>query len=579
MDGSLVLLPTYNERENFPRVLPRLEAFADALDVVLVIDDASPDGTGDLEEDLSRAYRRLSVLHEKGKEGLGPAYLDGFREALERGYAAFVTMDADLSHAPEDVPRLLSGLREAGVSVGSMHVPGGEVENWPRSRRLLSSAESLHARVFLRLPLSDTTAGFRAYEAQALREIDLGGLSSKGFVLQVEVPRRILDLPGARALEVPILLFRNRALGSSKLSGSMVLEAVLEVLRLAPRRRRASRRRYAPIVSLAPYEPTVSVVIPRRPEGPPPCALESLSVLHYPLSKLEVLVASGRAPSRQRNEAVRNSKGELILFLDDDSVVSPWLLERYLDAFRADSTLAAVGGPAESLSGNGFQRLSSLVLGEPWVMGKSAARYRAWGEARYSDERELILCNLCVRRRAFAEVGGFDEALYPNEENEFLERLRRRGWRSLYDPKAVVKRPYRRNLREFVSSIFGYGRGRAAQWKRLPSGLSRGRLALGAAALMVVLLTVAGPALGLMALGLPAALYAAYLAALGAKLALRSGARAALLAPVLGLAVHGSYSAGLLWGLVTTKASPNAGEVRVEIVKRALSPTSDRRVA
>jgi dolichol-phosphate mannosyltransferase len=576
MQGSLVLVPTYNERENLPRVLPRLRALGEFLDV-LVIDDASPDGTGDIAEDFARSYPRLSVLHRVSKEGLGPAYVQGFKEALRRGCAAVVTMDADLSHAPEDIPRLLSALREADVAVGSRHAPGGGVDGWPRSRRLLSSLGGLYARTVLRLPVRDATGGFRAYRAEALSEIELGALSSKGFVFQVEVLRRILDLPGARALEVPIL-FRDRTFGTSKLTRRIVTEAVWEVLRLAFRRRKMPTRRRAAVLSAPSEAPQVSVVIPRRPEDLKPRALEGLSGLRYPPTKLELIVASGRSPSRQRNEAVKRSSGDLILFLDDDSVVSPCLLERYRDAFADDPTLGATGGPAANLPGNRFQEISSAVLSEPWVLGKSASRYGAFGCARYTDERELILCNLCVRRKAFEDLGGFDEALYPNEENEFLERLARRGWRSLYDPEASVKRPYRENLRSLVSAIFGYGRGRAAQARRLPSAVCKARLSLVLVALLGFLLCALGPFLGAPLLAIPAALYAVYIAALGMKLLHRRGIGAGLLGPLLALTVHGAYFAGLLWGLLVKERPRPAGEVQVEVLKCA-SPVFHRRVA
>src|SRR2546428_3306623 len=226
MGSSLVLLPTYNERENLPRVVPRLFALG-AVDV-LVIDDGSPDGTGELAEELRSSFARLSVLHRGAKEGLGRAYVHGFKVALSRGYSRIVTMDADLSHSPEDVPKLLSALDGAHVAVGSRHVKGGGVERWPLSRRLLSRLGSFYARALLQIPVSDVTSGFRAYRAEALRALPLESFHARGFVFQVEVLRRILDLPGARAVEVPIF-FRNRTKGSSKLSLRIVLEALGEV--------------------------------------------------------------------------------------------------------------------------------------------------------------------------------------------------------------------------------------------------------------------------------------------------------------------------------------------------------------
>ncbi|MGH9361501.1 MAG: glycosyltransferase, partial [Thermoanaerobaculia bacterium] len=394
MGNSLVLLPTYNERENLPQVLPRLAALEDEVDV-LVIDDASPDGTGVVAEELRTRFPRLSVLHRRSKEGLGRAYLHGFKVALAEGYGRIVTMDADLSHAPEDVPRLLGALEEADLAVGSRHAPGGGVEGWPFARRLLSRAGSLYARTLLRLPVSDATSGFRAYRADALRELDLDRIEARGFVFQVEILRRLLDLPGARAAEVPIV-FRNRARGRSKLSGGIIAEAAREVAALTFRRRHLPERRYRPLRSTKLPPPRVSVVVPARPGAAEPEALKGIETLKYPREKLEVVIARGASPSRQRNLAVAATSGDLILFLDDDSVASPDLLRRYSSVFERDPTVGAVGGPAESLPGTRFQDLASLVLGSRWVVGRTASRYRARGRPRFSDERELILCNLCV---------------------------------------------------------------------------------------------------------------------------------------------------------------------------------------
>ena len=247
MHESVILLPTYNERENLPRVVPRLSALASLSDV-LVIDDGSPDGTGDLADLLASEYPRLSVLHRKRKEGLGKAYIHGFRVALARGYRRLVTMDADLSHLPEDVPLLLDALDGADVAVGSRHLPGRGVKDWPRSRRTLSRLGSLYARVLLRLPLSDATSGFRAYRAETLARLDFASLRAEGYVFQIEILRRILDLPGTRAVEVPIV-FRDRDRGISKLSGMIILEALWEVLRLSVRRRSGRDTRRIPDVA------------------------------------------------------------------------------------------------------------------------------------------------------------------------------------------------------------------------------------------------------------------------------------------------------------------------------------------
>lgn len=554
--SSLVLLPTYCERESLPRVIPRLSALPEAPDI-LVIDDASPDGTGVLADELASCHPRLSVLHRREKEGLGRAYVHGFREALRHGYETIVTMDADLSHAPEDVPRLVAALEEADIAVGSRHVPGGGVGDWPISRQILSSLGSLYARLLLRLPLKDVTSGFRAYRAEALRELDLDRLEARGFIFQVEVLRRILDLPGARAVEVPII-FRERAAGASKLSRRIIAEGIREVVRLSFRRRQVPERRYPPLGG-APVElPRVAVVIPCLPDGKEPAVLAGLSDLSYPREKLEVLVVRGRAPARQRNLAVRETSAEYILFLDDDSRVTPDLLAAYVAAFRRDPTLAAVGGPAVSLSGNRFQEVASLVLSEPWVMGRSAARYRSFGESRFTDERELILCNLCVRRQVFQEVGGFQENLYPNEENEFLERLRLKGWRLLYRPDAIVARPQRETLRAFLSAVHRYGGGRAAQMRLLRSKASCLRVSQAIFSLLLAVAAFSGLATGSLFFTVPLLVYVAYGSILSFRLWLRAGFGRGLAASFLASLVHVVYGTGVVTGLLLTRGRGDA---------------------
>lgn len=574
MGSSLVLLPTYNERENLKKVVPRISALEDQVDV-LVIDDASPDGTGELADELCGKYPRLSVLHRRAKEGLGRAYVHGFKEALRRGYRRIVTMDADLSHAPEDVPRLVRALDEADLAVGSRHAPGGGVEAWPLPRQVLSRCGSLYARTLLRLPVSDVTSGFRAYRAEALLELDLDVLQARGFVFQVEILRRILDLPGARAIEVPII-FQNRSEGTSKLTWQVIAEATGEVARLVLRERVLPARRYDVIDDIEGFEPRVTVIVAQRPGAGEPESVRGLSRLAYPGEKIEVIVARGECPSRQRNAAASVASGDILLFLDDDSVASPGLLKAYVQAFRRDPTLGAVGGPAESLPKPGFPALAATVLGEPWVMGKSAARYRALGRPRFTDERELILCNLCVRRSVFEEAGGFNEALYPNEENEFLERLRRRGARLLYRPDALVKRPQRRSTPELLAAIYRYGRGRAEQLKVLASRSSLGRAAVALALIATLALSALALPLGSLLYALPAILYALYLAALSLRLARRGGLKAGLAGAGLSALVHSSYALGLFVGLVSRKPECSAREVALE--RRDPFPES-RRVA
>lgn len=228
----LVIMPTYDERESLPASVEALRAHVPAADL-LVVDDASPDGTGTLAEELAvaderaRGRRAVHVLHRAGKEGLGPAYLDGFRWGLQRGYDALVEMDADGSHRAVDLPRLIAALADADLVIGSRWVPGGRVVDWSVPRQALSRGGNTYARVMLGLPLRDATAGFRAYRASTLRTLDLGRVESHGYCFQIDMARRVVGA-GLVATEVPIT-FVERAHGSSKMSSHIVAEALVKV--------------------------------------------------------------------------------------------------------------------------------------------------------------------------------------------------------------------------------------------------------------------------------------------------------------------------------------------------------------
>jgi dolichol-phosphate mannosyltransferase len=566
MSRSLVLLPTFNEAENITRILPRLNALEADLDII-IIDDASPDGTGVLADELTKTFSRLGVLHRRVKEGLGRAYVFGMEEAIRRGYNRIVTMDADLSHAPEDVPRLLAALDDAEVAIGSRHAPGGGVEGWPLPRRLLSRMGSLYTRALLGIEARDVTSGFRAYRAESLKAIDLDSIRSRGFAFQVELLRRILDLPGARAREVPIR-FLNRRLGRSKLTLGIIAEAALEVLRLRFRKPPVSRK--AQSASDTPHErsartPSVSVIIPIKPAAPDPQSLKALESMAGSQSRLEVIVARGECPARQRNEAVDKSTGDLLLFLDDDSEPASDLMETYLELFRRDARLAAAGGPAVYRAGGFRERLSAALLTEPLVTGRSAARFSPRGPSRKSDERELILCNLMVRRSAFKAAGGFSERLYPNEENLLLERLRRLGKKILYEPVAIVRRPAPRAGGELYLKVFGYGQGRAAQARQSLSLISAARIAAAGVvfgSLLVAVLLLPSTAAPLEALGLGLILYAAVLSI---RLSLRHGPWLGLSAPPVAMGLLFAYGMGILWGFCFRR---KAGGCAVFVEKR-----------
>jgi dolichol-phosphate mannosyltransferase len=222
----LVVIPTYNERDNLESIARRVRATTPDADV-LVVDDASPDGTGELADRLAAADARVKVLHRVGKDGLGAAYIAGFRWALERGYDVVVEMDADGSHQPEQLGRLLAALRAADLVIGARWVRGGQVVNWPRSREVLSRGSNIYARIVLGIPLRDATAGFRAFRATTLEKIGLEDVNSRGYCFQVDLALRALRL-GLRVVEVPIT-FVERTRGASKMDRTVVAEAMWRV--------------------------------------------------------------------------------------------------------------------------------------------------------------------------------------------------------------------------------------------------------------------------------------------------------------------------------------------------------------
>jgi dolichol-phosphate mannosyltransferase len=239
VSGVLVVIPTYNEVENLERIVERLQdAVPDAH--ALVVDDGSPDGTGELAEKLAGADPRVHVLRRAAKTGLGPAYVAGFEWARSRGYDVLVEMDADGSHAPEQLPDLLAAV-EAGadLALGSRFVPGGKVVDWPAHRLLLSRAGNAYTRWSLRLPLRDATGGYRAVRGTLVDRLPFDDVASQGYCFQVDWAWRAWR-SGARVVEVPIT-FTERTLGRSKMSGSIVAEALVRVTAWGLRDRLADR--------------------------------------------------------------------------------------------------------------------------------------------------------------------------------------------------------------------------------------------------------------------------------------------------------------------------------------------------
>jgi dolichol-phosphate mannosyltransferase len=225
-DDVLVIIPTYNERESLPQIIERVRrSTPDAH--VLVVDDNSPDGTGDLAEDQAKADSHIHVLHRTAKNGLGAAYLAGFRWGMSRGFDVLVEMDADGSHRPEHLPEMLEALNGADVVIGSRWVPGGGVVNWPRHRQWLSQGGNRYTQVMLGLGVRDATAGYRAYRRSALERMDLTTVASQGYCFQVDLTRRAATA-GLRIVEVPIS-FVEREQGDSKMSSTIVAEALWRV--------------------------------------------------------------------------------------------------------------------------------------------------------------------------------------------------------------------------------------------------------------------------------------------------------------------------------------------------------------
>jgi glycosyltransferase involved in cell wall biosynthesis len=222
----LVLVPTFNERENVERTVARLRAAVPDAHV-LVVDDASPDGTGAEAARLAAADPLVHVLHRPGKAGLGAAYVAGFRWGLARNFAVLVEMDADGSHPPEELPRLLAALRHADLVLGSRWVAGGAVRNWPWARRWLSRGGNAYTRMALGIPLRDATGGFRAFRRTVLERLPLDEIQSQGYCFQVDLAWRTLRA-GFRVIEVPIT-FVERTAGTSKMSRAIVAEALWRV--------------------------------------------------------------------------------------------------------------------------------------------------------------------------------------------------------------------------------------------------------------------------------------------------------------------------------------------------------------
>ena len=234
-----VVLPTYNEADNIERLVSEVLVRLPERRRLLIVDDNSPDGTGEIADRLAREHDDVSVLHREHKEGLGPAYIAGFRKALDGGAELILTMDADFSHDPSHIPDLLGAARGADLVIGSRYVPGGDITEWGPIRRLISRGGSAYARAALGLDVRDLTGGFKVVRRGVLQAIDLDTISSLGYAFQVETTYRAIKA-GFRVVEVPIV-FSDRRVGTSKMSKAIVAEAIWRVPAMRVRRKFGQR--------------------------------------------------------------------------------------------------------------------------------------------------------------------------------------------------------------------------------------------------------------------------------------------------------------------------------------------------
>lgn len=228
--SAWLVLPTYNEAENIEALVEAACAHLPESARVLVVDDASPDGTGEIAERIAAREERVEVLHRSRKEGLGPAYLAGFRHALDAGAALVIEMDSDFSHDPATLPRLIAAASDADLVIGSRYVPGGGVAEWGPLRRVISRGGSAYARLLLGVSVRDLTGGFKCFRREVLEAIEFDSIRTRGYAFQVEMTYRAIE-GGFEVAEEPIV-FRDRQRGSSKMSWPIVAEAVLQIPRL-----------------------------------------------------------------------------------------------------------------------------------------------------------------------------------------------------------------------------------------------------------------------------------------------------------------------------------------------------------
>jgi len=476
--STLILLPTYNEIDN---LRPLVAGILDALPAahILVIDDASPDGTGDLAEQLRCEHPgQVDVVHRPGKLGLGSAYLRGFQRALEGGYSRVVTMDADLSHAPRHLEALLLAAERADLVVGSRYIPGGCTVNWGIERKALSLMANVFARLALRLSVRDCTSGYRCYGVPLLRALDLDQIVADGYSFQIEMLWRSLAI-GARVREVPIA-FIERANGVSKISRDEIHKAVATVVGL--RRMAAEEARGEPA-----RQPTRFAA---SPAASPPHHGPELSILivsydtadlleeclgsifeHPPEVPFEVIVVDNGSPddsaervrrsfprvrllelphnvgfARANNVALREAHGRALLLLNSDTRVFAGSLDGMLQALHANPSVGVVGCKQLDrerqlqLTWGRFPSFFNEVMRKVlhWRLRIDGMQVREYLDRKYHASSRVDWVSgscLLARREAIEEAGLLDENIFLYfEDIDWCRRIQQCGWGIQYEP-------------------------------------------------------------------------------------------------------------------------------------------------
>jgi GT2 family glycosyltransferase len=473
-----VVLPTYNEVENLTTLVRAvLERAPDVH--ILVVDDASPDGTGELAEELKAEHPgRVDVVHRRSKQGLGTAYVLAFRMALERGYERVVTMDADLSHAPEHLPAILRAAGNADLVIGSRYIPGGRTVGWGLDRKVLSLGANVFARRALGFRVRDCTSGYRCYHRRFLEAIDLDEIVADGYSFQIEMVWRCLRA-GLSAREVPIV-FVERAHGTSKISSDEVGKALFTVLNIRSSERELRSgaverpsprplRRARPQAGESPVELSIIIVnydtvdylrqcLESIERFPPGCRYEVLVVDNdspdgsadlvrerFPEARL-LLLRENVGFARANNLALRQARGRHLLLLNSDTQVLEGSLDGLLEAMASNPHVGAVG--CKQLDGNQQLQLTwgrfPTFLHEivrkalHWRMRIDGSQVREYLDRKYNAPSTVDWVSgscLLVRREAMEEAGALDENIFMYfEDIDWCRRIQLHGWGILYEP-------------------------------------------------------------------------------------------------------------------------------------------------